>query len=331
MWFRTLGGSLAAVVLLCCQSVSAELVTGFDVVVGGTLDLRGQIQGRTLVGTTVTGNASYGTGLTPSSAYSDTDVLVVGGSLQSGNITVQAGDVRLGGTQGSASVTLNGPGSQLFQNDASAVTRAAGIGQQLDSLSALYGSLEANSTYGVVYTPQASTVTFIPNPGAEGIAVFDVPADLLEPSNAQFLIDTTGLPSDTTYVFNVRGPLTSAVSGKFGENFTDPTVQGHSLWNFVDQTSSISLNQDWYGSILAPNASLQTTGPVNGGVYVGGDFTSNNRVNLPSFEGAVLAAVPEPSGMVLAATAGLGFLGARLRRRKSRVTRVRAPAPREFR
>jgi len=319
MLFRSLAGSLA-VVCLWCQSASAELVTGFDVVVGGNLNLQGRILGRTLVaGNVTTGFPSFGGGLTPRADYANTDVLVVGGSLQSNGITMEAGDVRLGGTRGSAGVNLNGPGSQLFQNDASAVAQSTGIGQRLQSLSTLYASVDANSTWSL----QGSTVTFHAAPGADGIAVFDVPASLLTLQNANFLLPTAGLSSATSYVFNVLGEVTGTPMGNFGQNFLTPSIVSHALWNFADQTSDLSLTREWYGSILIPNAGLATTGAVNGGVYVGGDFTSNGEVRLPSYAGALPSAVPEPSSMVLAGAAGLGFLGARLRRRKANAKEIK--------
>jgi len=308
---KLLAPFVGAICVCASQVASAELVTGFDVVVGGNLSAQSQIQGRTIVaGNVLGGFPSFGTGLTPAANFGSTDVLVVGGSLQSNGITMQAGDARLGGTRGSANVNLNGPGSELFQNDATAAPRASAAVSMLRSASDYFSGLVANSGF----TVNGSNVTFTATPGADGIAVFDVPAALLTLQNANFMLPTAGLPAGTSYVFNVLGAVTATPMGNFGSDFQTADVRSHTLWNFEDQTSPLSLNREWHGSILLPDASLNTTSAINGGVFVGGDFTTSGDVRLPGYSGFAPSAVPEPSSVILTALAGIGLVSTRLRR-----------------
>ena len=313
----------AALCVFWSQVASAELITGFDVVVGGNLALQGQVQGKTLVaGNVVAGFPSFGTGLSPSSTYSNTDVLVVGGSLQNSGVTMQAGDVRVGGSFGSAAINLNGVGSEKFEHDASAVAQSQNVGQQLQSLSSAFSGQDANSTWSL----NGTTVTFNANPGANGLAVFDVPASLLTMQNANFLLSTTGLPATTSYAFNVLGQLTGTPLGNFGQGFNNQTTAANTLWNFAEQTFEVTLSREWYGSILLPGASLTTSGAVNGGVYVAGNFTSSGEIRTPSYAGVVPSAVPEPSSFIMVAVAALGLAGTRLRRRRIAARENQRPA-----
>ncbi|QDT52103.1 hypothetical protein Pan44_01120 [Caulifigura coniformis] len=315
MLLKLLAPFIGASCVFVSQVAFAELVTGFEVVVGGNLSAQSQIQGRTIVGGNVQGGfPSFGTGLTPAASFSSTDVLVVGGSLQSNGITMQAGDARLGGTRGSANVNLNGPGSELFQNDATAAPRASAATAMLRSASDYFSGLVADS--GIIVN--GSNVTFNAAPGADGVAVFDVPAALLTLQNANFALATAGLPAGTSYIFNVVGAVTGTPMGNFGAGFQTADVRSHVLWNFEDQTSPLSLSREWYGSILLPDSNLNTTSAINGGVYVGGDFTTSGDVRLAGYIGHAEytpSAVPEPSSIILTALAGVGLVSARLRRR----------------
>ncbi|QDT54398.1 hypothetical protein Pan44_24310 [Caulifigura coniformis] len=312
---KPLGACLVlSAILLTTRSASAELIPGYENVIGGNLNGQAQIEGRTIVrGDVLGGFAQFGTGLVPPAVYANADTLLVGGNLQSSGLTMHAGDVRLGGTNSGATVNLNGPGSELFQNDSTALSSANAAVSQLGLASDFYSNAAVNSTTTIVGT----NITLNPLPGPDGLAVLAVNAVNIQ--NALFSLAVAGVPPDTRFLINVVGNLSSdPILANFDASFADPAIYSRILWNFQDQTSELNLSREWYGSILLPDASLVTTSAINGMVLVGGDFTSSSEVRFPEFQGFTPFAVPELSSFFLATLAGLGYLVSRRKRdRKS--------------
>lgn len=101
-----------------------------------------------------------------------------------------------------------------------------------------------------------------------------------------------------------------------GANFLGGSAQaiGSSvIWNFYD-ASSITLNSQFGGSILAVDAALTNNQNIEGGVFVK-NLNQYGEIHLQPFTGnVVITAVPEPSSYAMFMV-GLGLLAFAARRR----------------
>ena len=117
----------------------------------------------------------------------------------------------------------------------------------------------------------------------------------------------------------------SVSSAVIGANFLGGQAQslGSSiLWNFYNATS-LTINNQFGGSILATHASLTNNQNIEGGVFVN-SLTQNGELHLQSFTGnlSAVAPVPEPEEYLLMVAGLIVVVGvAALRRR-----RLAAPA-----
>ncbi len=183
---------------------------------------------------------------------------------------------------------------------------------ELTTQSNQYANLIANSNA----TATGNQLNFVAMPsGPDNLAVFNINASVLEdPAVAQLNLTTNGASS---IIINVTGTGSGGTFDFGGRNFVgnwnDTTVRGTTLWNFVDATT-MNLNSNWNGALLALNADIHNTSNIDGSVfakslYLGGE------VHLPFYSGYVPPAVPEPSSIALSLIGGAGLIGLVLRRR----------------
>lgn len=311
--------SIATVGLVDNTTVEAEVMENFSVVVGGNYTVQGsQVWGGAIAGGNVSGNGlSIGSRLTPSSAYTNAITLGVGGDLfGSGQFGMEAGSVHLSGTKPSGvNFNFNGGGS-LVQNDPNVGGLANTGVAELASASSIFSGYTANSAY----VQNQNTVTFNPIFDSNNVATFNVPVGLLWTQNLNYVLNVAGVPGDATYLFNVIGNITENIpNGNFGSGFQSETARTQMVWNFQDQTSDLNIQREWWGSILLADggADLFNSSPINGGVYVAGNFIQNADVRSVGYQGFQPAAVPEPSSVVLLGfVGGLAYAARRLKRRK---------------
>jgi choice-of-anchor A domain-containing protein len=319
----------------------AGMLFSFDVAVGGNHDFNGgQIHGRTLIAGNASGNGgTVGTELlwNPSG-----DTYTLGGNLTTG-LNAQQGSVRVGGTNNKKYLNLNGGGTvkSLAGFDAVDLTNPDNLRAALQTASDHFAGLTASSHY----VRNGNTLTFSAVPGADGVAVFDVELADLNDQNLGYFLELNGASS---VVFNVTGKGTLTQLGNFQTGFQKNGSQ--ILWNFHSLREDLTLvNREWYGSILLPQASLTNRSPINGGVYVGGDFNQHADVKQAGYGGPPIlspepppawgappapektpdiedrpgtgdapdvATVPEPSTILVFAVGGLIFAGQQWRKRR---------------
>ena len=134
--------------------------------------------------------------------------------------------------------------------------------------------------------------------------------------------------------------VTGATSYTLGANSNNSAYNPYVLWNFGTATS-ITLNRQFNGGLLAPDATVSNSTPIEGSVAIG-TFHQGGEVHLGTFQGnakltdAVTPAkgggtgggpvgtVPEPTSWALF-VAGFGLIGVARRRRAPRA-RVAGPA-----
>ena len=317
--------------LVAATSAQASLLAGVDalkewnLIVFNNATSSSEVEGRTFIGGNLTGNSSnYNIKGAATSAAGNPGLTVVGnvegnaknlnnasGANIGGNLSTM---VNLnGGTQtlnvGGSSVNQNLNGSTLNANLGSNFTSTLQAQRDLlvSSLTSLSTNLKALTTTGTVSTAN-NTLTIS---AAAALNVFAVSSDDLNKVN-QISVTTA---SGTTTVINVSGTNILlndnflAASSSLGENV---------IWNFYEATS-ISVTTAFYGTILAPYATVTLSNFVQG-TLVASSLVQNGEVHLNTFQGdlssvgGTVSAMPEPASWALMII-GFGLAGAALRRR----------------
>jgi choice-of-anchor A domain-containing protein len=297
-----------------------ETLQQFNLVVFGDLDSQSSVEGRTLVGGNLKGNSSdYFTrgSLVGPSSYG---ALTVGGNITGGyknvnnggnafvagnvqNMNMNGGKAFIGG-----SVTGNVNGSKVT----GAVVEVPDVRATMKGFAADLATLAANS----VATVSSNKGTFAATPDASGTAIFNIA------NGASFFNSfgeiTFSLNGADTVIINVGGSTVSLADNFLGG--IGKTIAPVTLWNFYEATS-ISVGAEFWGTMLAPYATLTNTSAINGSI-VTASFTQRGQVHLPTFTGQPPSIqVSEPAPWLLL---GAGLLGATALRHRAERRRARA-------
>jgi choice-of-anchor A domain-containing protein len=274
----------------------ATLLGDFNVITDQNLSTTSDVEGLVLVGGNLSGNGiidSKHVAVTPPAGFGQINVF--GNNSGSWSEAVAHPAVLLGGgntgtgkflNAGSVTTGYTFPGS----GPTNANTFATDIWAPLTAYSSQLSGLTPNSTF----TP--ATSTFSANP-VSGLAVFDISATNLAKAKGNLIF--TGLTAADHAVINVDGSYSQTFN--YG-GFAEPNV----LWNFFNATSlRVSL---WQASILAPDALVENTGPINGDLVAAGLAASGevhwHPPNLPAIgEMPPVDPVPEPGTLSVLGTA----------------------------
>jgi choice-of-anchor A domain-containing protein len=293
------------------SSVNADFIHDYNLIVTGTLKVNGgEVEGRALVGTLQADHAANFAFKNPSS-YAGSYGLVVGAAITGSDhnpneIKVQGGNALLPGNPFNV-VGISGGGT-IQTDPAAAALLLHDAGIEMNAYSHYYAGLAANSTVVGPTNGQPGPVHFNATANApNGIAVFHIDASLFSSGTSQsYQLNTAA--GDSTYIINVSGTSVNFNQGNFLSGFNlggkgNPNV----LFNFYEATS-ITAQQNFYGAILAPKATVTSLNTQEGSLFVK-DLTISAEVHLPQFTGSPVS-VPEPSSLHLAAfglPAGLAF------------------------
>ncbi|MFZ4574844.1 MAG: collagen-binding domain-containing protein [Phycisphaerales bacterium] len=287
---------------LAAGTASASVITSFNQVVLGNLQTGQDTEGRLFVGGNLTGAAAQvGTQLLPRGNYAGVDVLSVGGFTSVNNLQVEAGNFRRSGAR-IGGLNLNSGGLEIV--DGAVAASVASVAADLFGVSSAFGGLAADSS---VQAPsgQPGPMRFIATPGSDGVAVFSISASALTSSLVQQYELVTGGAS--SIVINVSGSFAAFNGGNFVGNWQNANVRATTIWNFT-QATSIVVNRNFNGAILAPSAQLTNSTAIDGSVFVG-SMVQNGEVHLPGYSGFI----PAPGAGVLGALGGV-MIGSRRRR-----------------
>jgi choice-of-anchor A domain-containing protein len=261
----------------------------------------------------VTGQLNLGSGTTTSlnSGYAALPGLTSGNwSWNSGQKTLTAHGYN-GGSLSSVNAGTANAGNNPIGNPAPAGWNWTTLQTSLNSISS---SLAAAAANGSIAVGSSQNLEFIaPTGQTTGVAVFNLNANLLSGNtyNGQtFSNIQVDVPAGLTYVINVVNAAGTTIFGS-GVNFNSGTNDNQLLWNITGSgTVSISNGGYFYGSILAPTTTIDTTSVIDGQVAAGGFSDSNAELHGDEFSPAAVA-TPEPATYALWAvgicTVGIAF------------------------
>lgn len=304
------------------------------------LDVRGNVgnlgigTGTVRVGGTL-GNLSGGNNLN----------LSVVGSIGNGNLgsntTVRAlGNVSVNGTGGSTIYTAgaftgNANGAAVnqgfaFNNVITAPTTpaapvvgglAAGTAQIKADVEALSTALSILPATNIVSTNGQNLTFTVADTNPDTAAVFNLTSAQFN-SAQQFQYSFASL--NKPVIVNISGAANGVYNwNATAANFGGDTLQAYSqniIYNFIDATT-VNINREVYGSVLAAGAALTNTANINGSV-IAKIFTMQAEVHLGTYARSVtvvpddVGVVPEPATWTLL-IGGFGLTGTALRRRRS--------------
>lgn len=275
---------------------NASVLTQWNLVVTGNHFLQSDVEGRAFIGGNLSGNGDFASKLTPELDFLGVDTLVVAGNMTVNNIQLQAGNLRLGGTR-TGNINFNGGGTQI--SDPTLPTQASAIATELASTSQFLRNLPANSTASIQANQpnQPGPLVFNAVPGPNGVAVFSISAALLSSNLVQSL--QLNINGATSIIVNVSGASAGFTTGNLVDSWTSTFARTKALWNFHEATT-LNVQRNVYGAVLAPQAHLSNNSNIDGSVFVR-SFTQNGEVHLPTYTGFI----PAPGAVVLASLSGL--------------------------
>ena len=322
---------------------SRDILQQFNLVVlGKSQTFSGNVAGRTYIGGSVTGG-TFGTNLptTSTSKYAGLTVqgaasgimvngqsAVIAGTLSNSTInqgsTAVLGSSRYSNFNGQGSTYIAGAvtGGNINQNRITSLSQNSALQSEViaaqntstsalkTSLNTLSQQLSTQKATGDYTVQNKNKVIFNAKANSSGIAVID-----LTGSNSSVLstfkeFDFNVASNVTTLLFNVDSKSVSIAANFLGNSAR--SLASKTIWNFYGATT-VALNSQFGGMVLAPNATLTNSSEVIGGVYVNSLLQKGN-INVASFSG-VLPAVPEPETYALL---GLGLVMLGWRAKKSR-------------
>ena len=297
---------IAAALSVASGNANAALLDSFNLVVIGDLDSQSAVEGKTYVGGNLSGSGSnYGVGLPNTFPLSEVS-LQVAGNVSAGNISVNAGSVEIGGDFTGSTLNVNSGGNYAVggnitgnvnngaQVPLGSIPSPASVAAHYEALSLSYASLAPNSAFAA--NGDESTFTADPALQAGNLAVFSVDASTI--FDAAFSELILNLNSAGAAIINVAGTDVTFPSSlnATGALVTDE-VRARVIWNFFEATS-VSLESNFNGAVLAPLADLTNTTAIDGSV-VAGSFVQRGQVNLPVSVIAPPFGVPEPTALAL--------------------------------
>lgn len=274
-------------------------ITDFNAFIFGSAHLvNSSMEGRLAVGGSATIN-SYSVGTAMSGGGGVRDDVIVGGSLVTGNMSLNSGgNVRYGGAHAGRAWVNNGGRAYQGPSPYDFGAIRAELSLTSNTMASLSPTGEATMQWGGI------TLTG----GDADFNVFSVPGEWFGRAN-NFTINA---PAGSTVLVNISG--SSVDISNQGWNLRGVGA-GTVLYNFHEATSLSMSGVGVQGSILAPDASVSFSSGQFAGTLVAADLKGSGSFAVAPFSGNLGGgAVPAPAGG--AALALLGVMCVSRRRRR---------------
>lgn len=285
-----------AMVLLAPSAALAspvtDLLSSFDDVILGNLTIGStDTEGALLVG----GNLTGGTAEFDSSSQTPTGTFAGYGSVNvygnaSGSYNANNQNVLIGGTD---SASWSGAKS-VAQHYAFPVALSTVNGIVTQLATTLAGLAATGGSVG------SGVINAIPN--SNGLAVINVSASTLA-GLGNFTLNSNGA---SLVVINVTG--SSFVDQSMNIN-GNTSWASNVIWNFASATS-ITFDNSWYGTVLAPGAAVTTNNAQINGQLIAGSGVLGSETDLPDLSTPALALVGSLTGTPVPEPASMSLLGA---------------------
>jgi choice-of-anchor A domain-containing protein len=269
----------------------------YNVIVKGTFSTTSDVEGKVVVGTLGSGGATLASDVTVTSAK---DITVAVQSIASGNpINLENGSLY-------TSASPANPNERIINFNGGGSLNPSGASLNIPNVFSAITTESANYDNSSKYAVSSSTVSWSSSSGIEsitlnaapknGVAVISLSPSDLNHANEQIQLNL-GSYKVSSVIFNVSGTSFAGNSSDYWGASNIPGLASKVLWNFY-QATSVALNSAWYGSILAPAATLSSSGVITGSIGVN-SFTDQQEVHMAAWAG-----VPESSTF-----AAVGFVG----------------------
>ena len=293
----------------------ADLLTKYNMVALGDYTTNAHTEGRFIVYGSTYGDVS-GAPNTLTVTPPDESV-IVGGSVN-GNMTINSGNVRISTNGVNAGVLLTNGGSMAtFSNGKRIQVNSGGkvildptmdinsSAQAMKQFAVNVGNLNNDSGASIYVNNQGDLVGNLVDSNSDGLVVVNMAfSELTEIRNNNDKSLLNQLAAVDGVVINVTGTPT----GTFKNDGWNDTFASKMLFNFVDATAAdtikISGSGKFWGSILAPEANINSVSNIIEGVVVANNaVTGGQELHLPAldtnFTEKLVSAVPEPSTYAL--------------------------------
>lgn len=311
-----------------------EVMQQFNLVVLGDVTSTSDVEGRSFIGGSAQGLATFVSRTLPTSTYAGLTVLgnasqinvnnngvAVGGTLSNSNVNNGGGVVFgnsvntnfNGSTPSYVAGTRSGNANSGIVASPAANTTLQGyadarnstdFGAVMGESSAAIRALTANSTIAI----NGSKATFTAVADASGRAVFDIANDASFFTNVHEFDFVLG---GATSVFINSDLASGTLNANFlGGSGSAQAIGAKVIWNFSDATA-LTIDSQWGGSVLATHAAVTISHNIEG-TLIADSFAQHGELHQQQFTGT-LPAIPEPQtwALMLAGTAALGGVARR--------------------
>ncbi|HTI70854.1 MAG TPA: choice-of-anchor A family protein [Candidatus Limnocylindria bacterium] len=275
----------------------------YNVITKGAFDTTSDVEGKVVAYSIGSSGATYAQKLSGSKS---TDINVaIQTALPSGNpINMQYGSMYAPSNPNNRIINFNQSGGALKTSPAFDFnTVFNGITTESTAYSGY--SATGSKTWDSAQNTETLKVTSL---RSGGVAVFSLSASDLNHANESLALNLNGF-NPTAIIINVNASNFSGNSTDYWSLNQFQSLASKVLWNFYN-AGAVALNSAWYGSVLAPSASLSSQGVITGSVGVS-TFSTQQEVHLAPWTG-----VPEASTVTALGFVALGA-GLTLARRRS--------------
>lgn len=317
-------------VLLSPATHAGSWLSEYHLIVSGNLHNLPEVEGRAVVNNLLAGN-SFNVGVGYSSPAGQIN-LAIQGAISGGNaVQVNQGSVYYGsgassqsGNQWQLPATPGGTRTFLLNHSGATVVATPttfnfdAIFTGIENESGFYATFTGNSSLTLPgVQPGAARFNVGADLGADNVAVFNLTsaeaAQLFSNSNVQQIELNLNGQNPAAILINVEGAGITYNSGNFVGTFTDSTWRARTMWNFLE-ADTITMSRGFYGTLLAPYATLSNTGGAMEGAVAVKNLNLSVEVHPPLFAGdfpslEFSSPVPEPStwAAIVALCCGAGW------------------------